>query len=113
MSRGHGRTMRTVLALLDADHRTDAWAVAFHITHDTGCGCGDPGRCVRWEPPRSAVVSARRALHRLAELGLVELRMENEQYRASVHRLTARKRCPDVVSNIAATHSFSGDDTPA
>ena len=104
--------MRTALALFDDSTLVDAWAVAFHITHDTGCGCGDPGRCVRWAPPRSAVVSARRALHRLAELGLVELRMENEQYHASIHRLIARKRCPDVISNIEATHSFSGDDTP-
>jgi hypothetical protein len=105
--------MRTALALLDDSPRIDAWEVAHTAGHDTGCGCGDPGRCWSWKPTRSAVVSARRALHRLAELGFVELRMENVQYRASIHYLTARKRCPDVTSNIEATHSFSGDDTPA
>ena len=104
--------MRTALTLLEDSPRIDAWEVAHSAGHDTGCGCDDPDRCFSWEPARSAVVSARRALHRLADLGLVELRMENVQYRASIHYLTARKRCPDVVSNIEATHSFTTADTP-
>jgi len=116
LSRGPGRMMRTALALLDRAGSVDVWRVAYDAGHDTGCDCGvsSASWCARgWQPSRSAVVSARRALHRLAELGLVVLRMENEQYHASIHRLIARKRCPDVISNIEATHSFSGDDTPA
>ena len=79
MSRGPGRMMRAALAELAGYSNVTAYGAARRAAHDVRCGCDCPGECtsgnawIGWQPSRAEMVSARRALHTLADRGDVEL----------------------------------------
>jgi hypothetical protein len=71
MSRGPGRMMRAALADIAECGYTEPSNVATYAAHDSGrCQCGRPWHC-SYKPGRAELVSARRALHSLAERGEV------------------------------------------
>jgi len=91
MSRGPGRMMRAALAELDGGS-TGPWTVARRAHHDARCACGDIDYCRPfqfYEPTRSELVSARRALHSLAARGLVELSRVSNHWTEGPAGLTA------------------------
>jgi hypothetical protein len=77
--------MRAALAELGADGYTTPYTVALVARHDEECGCGNGPECVieaggarrfwasQFQPERTDLVSARRALHSLADHGKAQL----------------------------------------
>lgn len=70
MSRGPGRVMHAALTELDQYGSATAYGVAVRAAHDGACGCDDDPLCRDgYGPPtRTQLVSARRALRRIADL---------------------------------------------
>ncbi len=66
MSKGPGARQRYILAKLDM-HRGE-WLSVYDLAH-SGLACGDP-------PTAAAIESTRRAAHKLAALGRVEIRAD-------------------------------------
>lgn len=90
--------MRAALAELAERTTVEVWSVTWRAEHDRSCGCDDAGRCdppLGWRPTRSELVSARRALHRLAEADSVTLERRQLGYMEDSRRiLIGRKCCP-------------------
>jgi hypothetical protein len=75
--------MRAALAEMAENEIASAYNVARRVHHDQVCDCGKPRECNVddwYSPPRSQLVSARRALHELAAAGTAKLEMRTPRW---------------------------------
>lgn len=91
--------MRFALDVIDRDDRDQpvlAWSIADELCHQRQCGCPDYGYCYGRHrgPTRAELVSVRRALHALADKGIVQIYRCRQVYDRGPRTLGA-KRCQE------------------